>query len=367
MTHIAVIGAGIVGASVAYRLVQGGADVTLIDQGQPGAGTTSRSFAWLNANRKTPRAYFDLNVAGMREHRALAEELPPGDWLHACGNLIWPDCGEKDELQERIDRLRDWGYAAEWRDATSIGAELEPHLALQDLNEQVAFFPGESWVDAPQLTSRIINAARSDGFAVRTGTGVTGVSIHDDRVEALTLDSGDRIAVDGVVNAAGVGAAAISQMAGAPLPMAPTRGLLVRLRVEGDPIRRVIHTPAVNLRPDGPGRVLLHHDSTDAELGDVHEIDARDPLVQRLVDAATAVAPALGGATFHDARIGVRPITIDGYPSVGALPGVNGYYEAVTHSGVTLGPLLGRLLAAEILSGVADPVLATFRPERFGR
>ncbi|HET7036321.1 MAG TPA: hypothetical protein VFI42_11630, partial [Thermomicrobiaceae bacterium] len=67
------------------------------------------------------------------------------------------------------------------------------------------------------------------------------------------------------------------------------------------------------------------------------------------------------------ARIGTRPLPVDGRSCLGAVSAAPGYYEAVTHSGVTLGPLLGRLLTQEILRGVVDPLAAPFRPDRFAR
>jgi len=72
-------------------------------------------------------------------------------------------------------------------------------------------------------------------------------------------------------------------------------------------------------------------------------------------------------ASLAQARIGVRPIPRDGLPCVGGVSAVSGYYEAVTDSGVTLGPLVGRLLAQEILTGMAGALLAPFRPDRFAR
>lgn len=364
MTRVAVIGAGIVGASVAYRLAQGGATVTLIDRATPGQGTTSRSFAWLNANRKTPRAYFDLNVAGMAEHRVLADELEPGDWLHPSGNLIWVADTDRGKLEERVARLSTWGYAAELTDASTVRAELEPHLAIPEAAPPIGFFREESWVEAPRLAGCMLEAAARHGLKVRPETEVTAIERDGGEVVGVTLGGGEQVTVDAVVNAAGVGAAEISRLAGVPLPMAPTAGLLVRLEVDGDPIGRLIHTPGVNLRPDGPGRVLLHHDSVDEKLGERRDIAADDPMVHDLIEAAVTVVPMLRGAPVHDARIGVRPITADGHPSVGSVPGLGGYYEAVTHSGVTLGPLLGRLVAAEVLHGTVDPMLATFRPDR---
>ena len=77
-----VVGAGCVGANVAFRLVQGGARVTVVDAGAPGSVTSGASFAWTNSFGKTPRDYHDLNVAGMEQHAVLAKELG-GRWLHA--------------------------------------------------------------------------------------------------------------------------------------------------------------------------------------------------------------------------------------------------------------------------------------------
>ena len=72
---VIVIGAGSVGANVAYRLAARGARVTVLEAGAPGGGTSGVSFAWTNSFNKTPRDYHDLNTAGMAEHRALVQEL----------------------------------------------------------------------------------------------------------------------------------------------------------------------------------------------------------------------------------------------------------------------------------------------------
>src|SRR5215212_7622173 len=117
-SEIVVVGAGSVGANVAYRLAQRGARVTVLESGAPGGGTSSSSFAWLNAFRKTPRAYYDLNVASMAEHAMLADELPElvgrGGWYHANGGLHWAeDPAEQAELRANAERLERWGYPVE--------------------------------------------------------------------------------------------------------------------------------------------------------------------------------------------------------------------------------------------------------------
>jgi glycine/D-amino acid oxidase-like deaminating enzyme len=89
--RVVVIGAGVVGANVAYRLGQAGAEVIVVDAGAPGGETSGASFAWVNSFWKEPRDYHDLNVAGMAEHGRLAAELGGGAWLHQVGNLNWEE------------------------------------------------------------------------------------------------------------------------------------------------------------------------------------------------------------------------------------------------------------------------------------
>ena len=75
----AVIGAGVLGVCVAARLAEAGTEVTLLERDRPGRGATRSSFAWLNANDKAPRAYHDLNHAGMRAWAVDREADSAGD------------------------------------------------------------------------------------------------------------------------------------------------------------------------------------------------------------------------------------------------------------------------------------------------
>jgi glycine/D-amino acid oxidase-like deaminating enzyme len=353
---VAVIGAGIVGASVAYRLSEGGAEVVLIDGASPGSGTTSSSFAWVNANNKLPREYFDLNVAGMREHERLRGEIG-GGWLHLTGNLIWAE--DQESLENRVKRLRSWSYAAEMLDASAVVERLEPGAVLPEV--RIGHFPEESWADAPALTKTLVEAATRNGMRSRFGE-----EVHDTEMDVegfiLRLESGDSVRADAVVNAAGAKGASVAEMVGRELPLDVFPGLLVRAAVSGEPMRHLLHTPRINLRPDGPGHVLLHHDSVDEKLTDDFA-GKGDPLCAELLERGRNVLPEL--AEVVEARFGLRPVPADGHSCVGALSEIPGYFEAVTHSGVTLGPLVGRLLAREILTGEVDPLIAPFRPDRF--
>lgn len=130
MAHIAVIGAGIVGAAVADHLARAGARVSVITADTPGSGTSGTSLAWLNSNRKQPRGYHDLSVRAMRAWGELSAEFGDPDWYVPNGNLAWVTADEqRDELAARIARLREWDYPAEEITARRA-AELEPQLRI---------------------------------------------------------------------------------------------------------------------------------------------------------------------------------------------------------------------------------------------
>ncbi len=353
---------------MAFRLARSGeARVWIVDESLPGSGTTSASFAWANANAKTPRDYFELNRAGLDEHYRLRDELGGAPWLYPGGNVEWTgDEAALEGLERRVERLRSWGYAAEWWKASRVNEVLEPNVAFPSPDTPVAFFPHEAWVDAPRLAKALVELARRSGVETRFGNAVEEIETGGRRVSALRLKGGEGLPVDAVVNAAGPEADRVAALLGRSLPLESRKGLISRLAVEGSLIGRLVHSQYVNLRPDGPGRVVLNHGWADQML-ESDNAATEDSLSYEMLEYARRVVPALESAEVEEVRVGVRPIPEDGRSCVGAVAELPGYYEAVTHSGVTLGPLLGRLLAREILSGEVNDLISPFRPDRFAR
>ncbi|MGH2618705.1 MAG: NAD(P)/FAD-dependent oxidoreductase, partial [Thermomicrobiales bacterium] len=141
------IGAGIVGAAIAQRLAEQGAETLLLDRSEPGSGATGASYGAVTAREQTPRAFFDLCRAAMEEYRRLAWKLAPAPWYHADGSLAWfSDPTNVAQLREQVRRLQAWGYAVEMLPARAVLADLEPGLALSDPEAPVAWFPEEAWV-----------------------------------------------------------------------------------------------------------------------------------------------------------------------------------------------------------------------------
>lgn len=356
-----VIGAGCVGANVAYRLAERGAAVTVLDAGAPGAGTSGASFAWTNSFNKTPRDYHELNVASMEEHAALAKELGGGGWLHQDGALAWED-GEAGiaRLGQTADRLREWGYPVE-RISPRQAREIEPDLRIAATAEQVIWTPGEGYVEVVPFIAALLVEARRRGARVVSGHRVAEVVVEGGRVRGVRTEGGERFAADSVVDCAGIAAGDVAALAGVGLPLDRVRGRLVYTAPVATTLRRPIHAPGCHFRPDGGGRIVLAegaHDQTWREGGEPWP-------PERSLAAVAAHLPALAAARVEATRVGMRPMPRDERPMVGALPGIDGFYVVVSHSGVTLGPLWGRVAAAEILDGALDPRLAPYRPARF--
>ena len=208
--------------------------------------------------------------------------------------------------------------------ASWINENLEPQVAFPSPDIPVAFFPYDAWVDAPRLAYTLVEFARRSGAETRFGTAVEEVEAGNERVAALRLQRGERLPVDAVVNAAGPEADRVAALVERRLQLKTSKGLLVRFALKGSPVGRLLHSPQANLRPDGPGRVLVHHSSIDQELdGDAETIDS---LRRELLERARQVVPALEGAKVEEARVGVRPMPEDGLPCAGAVAELPDYY-----------------------------------------
>jgi glycine/D-amino acid oxidase-like deaminating enzyme len=357
---IVVVGAGSVGANVAYRLAQRGARVTVLDAGAPGGGTSGASFAWTNSFGKTPRDYHDLNVASMEEHTALAKELE-GGWLHQHGGLAWAEApAERARLDDAVTRLTDWGYGIE-RIPASQARELEPDLHISDGVQEAVWTPGEGYVEVVPFVGALLAHAVRHGARVMPGQRVTGVLRSGSRVRGVVTESGARFEADVVVDCAGPAMDDVARLAGVSIPIDRVPGRLIYTSPVATTLRRPIHAPGCHFRPDGAGRIVLAEGVHDQVWKDSTE--AWPP--ERSLAVAAGHLPALAHARVETTRVGVRPMPRDEKPIVGTIPGLEGFYVVASHSAVTLGPLWGRIAAAEVLDRVLDARLAPYRPERF--
>jgi glycine/D-amino acid oxidase-like deaminating enzyme len=360
---------------VAARLAEAGAEVALLEQARPGHAATRSSFAWLNANDKAPRAYHDLNHAGMRAWARLSAGAGGAAWYRPAGNIEWAaSASGRAQLAARVRRLAGWGYPARLIGAAEA-AELEPSLRLPRPVPEVAWFPDEGYLLTERLVGQLVGLAVRRGATVLTGEPgrVVGLDAVGGAVRAVRTATGQVIPADAVVCCAGRWVPDLAALAGAacPVPLvgwaapgAAAPGLVVQAGPVTPPgPARVVHAPEVYLRPHSGG--LVHLEAPYAAV-DLHtpEADLRR-WANELLRRARRVVDGLAGAGVAGYRVCVRPMPADGRSIVGWLPGAGGLYVAVTHSGVTLAAHLAQLITAELVSGTAAAELAPYRPDRF--
>ena len=358
-----VIGAGIIGASLAARLASAGHQVTLLDQDQPGRGTSRWSFAWLNSNDKAPRPYHDLNHAGIRAWAELARDLDGTAWYRPVGHLELATASTTG-LQARVRRLTDWAYPASLV-GPAEAAEIEPALRLPGITA-AAWFPGEGYLLTEPLITRLVAHAQSHGADLRTGAPGRVTALETGRAPRVRTADGAVLDADDVVCCAGRWTPHL-----APVPLLPWEtkgssapGLVVRVGPVSPPGPvRVLHTPDLSLRPHSGG--LLHLEAPDAPV-DLH---TPEPVLRRwageLLRRARRTVRGLDRARVVELEVCARPLPADGHPIVGRLPAADGRYVAVTHSGVTLAAHLSRLIAADLTTGTPPGPLAPYHPARF--
>ncbi len=383
LRHCVVIGAGVLGASVAARLAGAGVRVTLLDRDEPGRATSRWSFAWLNSNNKSPRPYHDLNHAGIRAWADLAPDLDGAAWYRPVGNLeLVTSAAAQAELIARVRRLTSWNYDAHLIDPTEA-VKLEPALRLpeQDIRA-AAWFPAEGYVLTEPLISRLVARAQSLGAEVLTGQQghVVGLRTSPAATPQVRTATGTVLTADEVICCAGRWTPALAALATHPkdpnlIPLIPwdtpgatAPGLVVQVGPVTRPApTRVVHAPDIYLRPHSGGR--LHLEAPDAAV-DLHTPDAAlRRWAGELLRRAQRTVLGLDQARVTGYQVCVRPMPVDHQSIVGRLPSdpsTPGLYVAVTHSAVTLAAHLADLITGEL--GPKTPEnssLIPYRPTRF--
>jgi glycine/D-amino acid oxidase-like deaminating enzyme len=366
MPKVIVIGGGIIGASIAYRLTSAGAQVTLLEAGRLGGAASLTSFGWVHAQILDSHDYHAVRVGGMGEHYALREELVVAPWFHTGGNTEWNRGTDAIRtLRAKVTHLRSWGYQAEMLPVQELRL-LEPDLAAPPDVEEFAYYPMEGWVDSVLLVGALVGRARAAGADVRTQCPVTGFIQHHERVTGVMTTHGERLYADVVVCCTGRLTGELVREAGIHLPMAPTVGMITISAPSAVRLRAVHHEDSHNLcfRPDGAGRIVMRTEAADKRVQEDTPTTPTPGVCEEILERVVMSLPGLAGTPIESTRIAVRPIPGDGYPVVGPAPSVEGLYLVCSHGGITLGPLYGRIVTREILTGEIDTRIRPFRPDR---
>ncbi len=363
------IGAGIIGASIAFNLAhRKDADVTIVERDQPGGGASAHSFAWTNAFDKKPREYNQFNRTSMEIWPRFAQSLGVEQALHRGGELRLENTEAGAEfLTQHVQRLQSWGYACRlisWDEAKA----LEPAL-IADSITAASFSELDGHVDVATVIDACLRRAQEAGAHLLTKTAVTGLQLNKANfVEAVTTTSGE-LACDRVVVAAGTDSPQIAAMAGVPIPQPESPGVVIRTNPLPPLLKSlsVLHLPAVaqnrmevHLRQAFDGTARIGEGTQESLSRDDSQEHAEDLLAR-----AASYLPALADAKASVEPVGYRPMPADGLPVLGFAEKTPNLYLALMHSGVTLAPLVGEFATLEILDDARIETLSPYRVERF--
>ncbi len=348
-----IVGAGVIGLSLARRLRQQELRVLVIDKGEPG--------------REASYAAGGM-IASCDPH--LPEVLRP---LAFSSAALYPEftADLQDESGESPD-LREQGTIAFFAEDERPGCDgvrvlggyevtkLEPGIAVR----ASAYLLPERSVDPRALCSALLKAAKHRGVDFVTGSTVTEVAVQDGRAAGVkTAHSTYPAGV--VVNCAGAWA---SQLQPLGVPTRPAKGQMVCVvpppadSGEGPLVEHVVRTPEVYIIPRSDRRILLGATVEDAGFDKRTDADT----IERLYKAAAAAVPDIGRMRIHDAWAGLRPVAPDHLPILGATS-LAGYFAATGHyrDGIMLAPITAEVMTSLILGKASDFDLAPFSPARF--
>jgi glycine/D-amino acid oxidase-like deaminating enzyme len=346
---VIVVGAGIIGASLAYHLAKAGALVTVIDAlPKPGGLATPNTWGWINASYFNPEPYAKLRMRSMAMWRTLCSIADlEVNW---CGSLLWDVAA--DELRKFEKQHTAWGYNVQLLDREGI-KRIEP--TLLDLPELAAYSSDEGVIEPDAAVRGFLNAAISFGAQLLNSQHVSRLEMRSGHVVGVQTAQGLKEA-DEVVIAGGVGSSDLLRSIGIDLPLKPSAALVVYSKPTSQLLNTMIIAPGMELRQDPSGRIVI---ATDLAQGQSPEVQAHLE-IQKI----TRYLRGAQNLELEAFAIGYRPMPEDGFPLVGRMSSIPGLYVAVTHSGITLAPAIGAFGADEILVDHRNEMLKFYQPDR---
>jgi glycine oxidase len=362
-TDILVVGAGVIGLSIARALAARGAGrVTVVDRGKAGAEASWAAAGMLAPNAEThedgalfrlctaSNALYPKYAAQLLEETGIDVELDTTGTL----SLSFDETGDR-LISEKFDWQKGAGIEVERLSAKEV-LKLEPGISA-DVRSGL-FYPNDWQVENRKLVAALRRSCQLGGIRILEHSEVSELLRADDRVHGLRTSSGEiRAAVVVVANGAWA-----SQLLGKSI-VRPVRGQMIGLKGGERVLNAVVYGPGGYLVPRKDGRVLVG--ATVEDVGFRKEVTG--DAVEALRDAALEIAPVLGNFDIKEAWAGLRPYAADGLPVIGRVPWNEGLFVATGHyrNGILLAPITAELVADAVLGGGHSEYLEEFGPERF--
>lgn len=367
MQRVVVVGGGVVGASAAWHLARDGIETILIDRHDPGQATAAGAGILSPGTSLRPLPdYYPFAADAVRYYpeliRSLAEVGETGTGYDVVGKLILA------YTDEEVDAIPDQLALFEQRRASkmpglaniSVIERLQAQSLFPGLGDVQAaiYVPEAARVDGDHLRQALVAAAKRHGATVRSGN--VALDHEADAIRGVVVD-GEPIVADAVILAAGAWTDHLLAPLGRSTGVEPQRGQIMHLTMPDVDTSR---WPILGGSGDqyiltfGPNRVVM---GATRETGSGFDVRMTAGGLRAVLDHALRVAPGLATGTVQEVRIGLRPVSPDGLPFLGPLPGYDNVVLATGHgpTGLQLGPYSGKV-AARLVTG--EPVESDLGP-----
>jgi glycine oxidase len=364
-----IIGAGVIGMGIAWRLAQADRSVTVYDRAEAGHGASWAAAGMLAAAVETEpgeEELLTLTLESQRMWRGFARELKAASGI----SVEYRDEGtivlaltrdDAEHLRHTYDFQKSLGLELQWLSGAEARRR-EPHL--RPGIPAAVFSPRDHQVENRRLAQGLGEAARRAGVVLREHLAVREVEIAGGRVHAVVTDHG-RDPADVVILAAGAWSREIAGIPSAYLPpVRPIKGQMLALRMDPSAplLRHVIWAPRSYLVPRQDGRLVIG--ATVEERGFDDKLTAGGLLA--LLEGAWRAVPTIEELPIAETWVGFRPGSRDDAPMLGP-SGIDGLVIATGHhrNGILLTPLTVDTISAYVLTGRLPEIVEPFTPERF--
>jgi len=362
---VIIVGGGVIGCSIAWKLAQAGLKVTVIERGRIGCEASRAAAGMISpqSEASTSGPFFDLCLKSRSMYRRFAQELSEASGI----DIQYRDEGTLFVVLRGQD-VKEKTNWSRWQVEAGLPIQnlslneihrLEPAVTESAIG--AILLPEEHQVENRRLMDALTTALQRAGADLIEGSAVTGLVCRGNRVLGIQLGR-NRLEAGFVVLAAGAWSSELMQPLGLNIKVFPAHGQMIAVRGSTLPIQRVIHSSSVYVVPRRDGRILIG--STVEYTGFRKTITVS--AIKHLLNAAVELVPALEEFEIEETWSGLRPDTVDHLPIMGptALDGLifaSGHFR----NGILLAPVTAELIADTILQNYIPGELAPFAVERF--
>lgn len=338
--QVIVIGAGIVGSSIAYHLSKANFQVTIIEKDQPAAAATGSAFGWITAAVADDAPDVFLRKNAIQDWQRIEQEIPEL-------NILWNGSIKYTTDAENV--LPDEQIITQTEMATR-----EPNLHNPPLSAR--YMPVDGAIEAKDAVKLLLQYASQHGAKLITQTSVTALLQAHGKVIGIATSQGQMTA-DYVILACGTEIPTLLSPLDLHLPILSSPAILLRFKQPSQVVNSILSGDDFEVRYSQNGDLVAAEDYVSGKsLADI--ANEAQALIQDGLDHTASIA-------LQHSSIGYRPIPEDGHPMIGFIDPAQTLYIAVMHPAVTCAAIIGRLVCEELMTNTQPMCLTNYSPSRF--